>query len=132
MKHRSILIVLALIAGIVLSACGGAGPLAVKNVTLSKTEGGAAVTAFSSTDRIFCANIELNRIETGLTVKVVWLAVDTTAGQNIEVAQKEFTGLLVNVVNATVEMPRDWPIGKYKLEIYLNGSLANTVEFPVN
>jgi hypothetical protein len=132
MQRRSIMIVLAMIVSIVLSACGGAGPLAVQSVTLSKTEGGAAVTAFSSTDRTFYATIELNRIETGLTAKVIWLAVDTTAGQNIEVAQKEFTSLLVNVINANIEMPRDWPIGKYKLDIYLNGSLAKTVEFPVN
>lgn len=124
--------VLGIIVCVLLSACsGGSDPLAVRKVTLSRTESGEAVASFSPTDRILYAAIELNRIETGLTGKTVWMAVDTTGGQNIEIAQKEFSGLAVNTINAQVELPRDWPTGKYKLDIYLNGALAKTVEFPV-
>lgn len=119
-----------IIACAVLSACSG-GPLAVQKVTLSRTEGGEAVTSFSPTDRTFHAAIELNRIETGLTAKTVWTAVETTGGQNVEIAQKEFSGLAVNIIKAQVELPRDWPAGKYKLDIYLNGTIAKTVEFNV-
>ncbi|HZY45873.1 MAG TPA: hypothetical protein VFF70_14125 [Anaerolineae bacterium] len=89
------------------------------------------MTTFSPADHIIYAAIELSRIETGLTAKVVWTAVDTSAGQNIEVAQKEFTSLAVNVIQAQVELPQDWPTGKYKLDVYLNGTLAKTVEFTV-
>jgi len=123
-------VVLGIIVCVFLSACGG-GPLAVQKVTLSRTESGEAVTSFSPTDHIFYAVIELNRIETGLTAKTVWTAVDTTGGQTVEIAQKEFSGLVVNTIKAQVELPRDWPTGKYKLDIYLNGTIAKTVEFTV-
>ena len=62
---------------------------------------------------------------------MVWTAVDTDAGQDIEVASKEFTSLAANIINAQVALPQDWPAGSYKLDIYLNGTLANTTEFAI-
>jgi ABC-type glycerol-3-phosphate transport system substrate-binding protein len=123
---------LVLTAAVLLAACSGAaGPLAVQKVTFSTTEGGEAVTSFKPTDRIFYANVELNRIETGLKVKTVWTAVETSQGANVEVAQKEFSSLVANLIKAQVELPNDWPTGKYKLDIYLNGTLAKSAEFSV-
>ena len=103
----------------------------MQKVTLSTSEGGSAVTAFKPTDHIFYAAIELNRVDAGLTAKTVWTAVDTTDGQNVEIAQKEFSSLAANLIKAQVELPRDWPLGKYKLDVSLNGTLAKTVEFTV-
>ena len=123
--------VLLVFVGAFLAACGASGPLAVQKVTLSTSEGGSAVTAFKPTDHIFYAAIELNRVDAGLTAKTVWTAVDTTDGQNVEIAQKEFSSLAANLIKAQVELPRDWPTGKYKLDISLNGTLAKTVEFTV-
>ncbi len=133
MRRFTFLFMAMLVTSLILSACGGgnAGPLAVQSVTLSNTSGGAAATTFSPADHIIYAVVQLNRIETGLTARVVWTAVDTSAGQNIEVASKEFTGLVVNVIQAQVELPQDWPTGKYKLDVYLNGTLANTAEFTI-
>jgi hypothetical protein len=124
-------VVAILAAALALSACGGGGPLAVQSVALSTTEGGTATTTFSPSDYVIHAAIELNRIESGLTAKVVWTAVDTSAGQDIEVAQKEFTGVVANQIKAQVELPNEWPTGTYKLDVYLNGSLAKTVDFTV-
>ena len=62
---------------------------------------------------------------------MVWTAVDTSAGQNVEVAQKEFTGMAVNSIKAQVELPSDWPTGKYRLDIYLNDALGKSVDFTV-
>jgi ABC-type glycerol-3-phosphate transport system substrate-binding protein len=123
---------LVLTAAVVLAACSGASsPLAVQKVTFSTTEGGEAVTSFKPSDRIFYAAIELNRIDTGLKAKIVWTAVETSQGANVEVAQKEFSSLLANNIKAQVELPNDWPTGKYKLDIYLNGTLAKSAEFSV-
>lgn len=131
MRRLSLLVIIVIAATMTLSACGGGGPLAVQSVALAATEGGTPVTAFSASDHVIHAAIELNRIEPGLTAKVVWTAVDTTAGQGIEVAQNEFTSLAANNIKAQVELPNDWPTGTYKLDIYLNGSLAKTVDFTV-
>jgi ABC-type glycerol-3-phosphate transport system substrate-binding protein len=132
MIRISRLFILLVFVGALLAACSGAsGPLAVQKVTLSTSEGGSAVTSFKPTDHIFYAAIELNRVDTGLTAKTVWTAVDTTDGQNVEIAQKEFSSLAANLIKAQVELPRDWPAGKYKLDVSLNGTLAKTVEFTV-
>ncbi|MCU0506757.1 MAG: hypothetical protein MUE82_13540 [Chloroflexi bacterium] len=130
--RRSLLRVVALVAvAVALSACGDSGPLAVKNVTLSTTEGGAATTTFSPSDHVIHAAIELNRIEPGLTARTVWTAVDTEAGQGIEVASNEFSSLAANTIQAKLELPNDWPTGTYKLDVYLNGSLATSVDYSV-
>jgi hypothetical protein len=130
--RRSLLRVVALVAvAVALSACGDSGPLAVKNVALSTTEGGAATTTFSPSDHVIHAAIELNRIEPGLTARTVWTAVDTEAGQGIEVASNEFSSLAANTIQAKLELPNDWPTGTYKLDVYLNGSLATSVDYSV-
>jgi hypothetical protein len=132
MKRFSGLCLCLVLFGFALAAGSfGAAPLTVQSVTFSKTEGGPAVTAFRPTDRIFYAAVKLNRVEAGLKVKTVWSAVDTTAGKDIEIARKEFTGLVLNLIKAQVELPRDWPTGKYKLDIFLNGALGKTAEFLV-
>jgi ABC-type glycerol-3-phosphate transport system substrate-binding protein len=131
MKRFNFLLIAMLAIGLTLSACGGGGPLTVQTVTLSNTSGGAGATTFSPADRTIYAAINLSRLETGLTAKVTWTAVDTSAGQNLEIGSKEFTGLVVNVISAQVELPQDWPTGTYKLDVYLNGALANTTTFTI-
>jgi hypothetical protein len=131
-RHLNVLIVVAAVI-VILAACGGVGggPLAVEEVTMSASEGGPASTTFSPSDHVIYSEIRLNRVETGLTVHLVWTAADTTAGQGIEVATKDFTSLAANTINAQVELPNDWPTGTYTLDIYLNGSLAKTVGYAV-
>jgi hypothetical protein len=75
--------------------------------------------------------VELNRIETGLKVKLVWIAVDAGGEKNFEIDHAEFTSLAVNIVNGQIELPNDWPVGKYRLDIYLNDALAKSVDFAV-
>ena len=58
-------------------------------------------------------------------------AVDTTAGKDLQIAEKDFSSLVANRIDASVELPRDWPKGSYKLDIYLSGTLAKTVDFTV-
>ena len=64
-------------------------------------------------------------------MKLVWVAVDTSGGQNIDIAESEFTALAANIINGEVELPDDWPVGAYRLDIYLNDEVAKSVEFVV-
>jgi hypothetical protein len=135
MKRLLCLFCLLVIWGAV--ACGGGSsePLAVQTVTLHRDDGagkpGDKVDSFTPKDHIFHAKIQLNRIESGLKAKLVWIAVDTTEGKNVEVAQTEFSSLAVNQIDGKVELPNDWPAGKYRLDIYLNDKVAKSVEFSV-
>ncbi len=134
---KKILLFVGLLCLLLLSACGGSDePLKIDSVTLNKDDGsgnaGEAVTSFSPTDHVFYTVVTLNRIETGLKVKLSWIAVDAD-GQtpNTVIIEKEFTGLAVNVITGNVSLPNDWPTGKYRLDIYLNDSLAKSVDFTV-
>lgn len=134
MKKTQLLILL-LLVGLLASACGSSEPVSIESVVLSRDDGsgdpGETVTAFAPEDHIFHATIQLNRIETGLKVKLVWVAVDAGGQQNTNIDESEFTGLAVNTINGEIELPRDWPTGTYRLDIYLNDELKQSVNFKV-
>lgn len=135
MKKALFLALIALVS-LLASACGSSEPVAIESVTLSRDDGsgspGETVTAFSPSDRVFHATIQLNRIETGLKVKLAWIAVDAGGAQNELIDESEFTGLAVNTINGQIELPQDWPTGKYRLDIFLNDELKRSVDFTVD
>jgi hypothetical protein len=117
-------------------ACSGSSePIAVQKITLQRDDGagkaGDTVTSFKAADHIFHVSVDLNRIDTGLKVKLVWVAVDTSQGKDVKVAETEFTALAANKVDGKVELPSDWPTGKYRLDVYLNDKVAKSQEFMV-
>jgi hypothetical protein len=130
------LLFLLLVTLAALTACSGSSePVKIDSVTLARDDGngnaGEAVTSFKPTDHIFHATVKLNRIETGLKVKLSWIAVDAGGTKDTEIDHAEFTSLAANVINGKIELPNDWPTGKYRLDIYLNDKLAQSVDFTV-
>ena len=126
----------ALFCLLLLAACGGAsGPVKIQSVTLARDDGsgnsGETVTDFKPTDHTFYANITLDRFDTNLKVKVTWVAVDAGGTTNHEIDSSEFTALVANTVNAKLSLPNDWPTGKYRVDIYLNDALQQSVSFNV-
>jgi hypothetical protein len=119
------------------AACGGGenGAVQVTGVTLARDDGqggpGETVTFFEPTDRRFHAEVKLNRVKTGLTGKLVWLAVDAGGQQDTVIAEADLSSLVANTINGQVELPQDWPLGRYRLEVYLDGELAHSHEFQV-
>ena len=121
---------------ILLAACSGSsGPVKIQSITLARDDGsgnaGETVTNFSPTDHTFYATITLDHIETGLKVKLTWVAVDANGVTNQTIDSSEFTSLAANVVNGKLSLPHDWPTGKYRLDVYLNDSLQQSVNFNV-
>ncbi|HEX5414879.1 MAG TPA: hypothetical protein VFZ25_04375 [Chloroflexota bacterium] len=131
-------IALILLATSVLSACGGpAGPLGVDSVTLMRDDGsghaGDTVTDFKPTDHKLYAEAKLNQSTSGVSAKAIWLAVDTTAGKNITIAQVDLGTLEgATTLNTNLSVPRDLPVGKYQVDFYLNGKVAKSAMFNVN
>jgi hypothetical protein len=86
-------------------------------------------TSFMPTQNIylfFNLNDPLNRN----IVKIVWIAVDVAGYQpNIILDRSENK---ITTPSFTMRTNREtWEIGKYKIELYLNGSLDETIEFEV-
>jgi hypothetical protein len=51
--------------------------------------------------------------------------------RNYKIAEKTFTlhRAVDTMVNAILRLPRKWPVGPYKVVLYLNGRVARTIEF---
>ena len=119
-----------------LVACGGgsSAPVAVETITFMRDEGGkpgATVTSFKASDRVFHAQAKLNQTTTGFNGKVVWVAVETEAGDGITVAETKLSGLAANTLSSNVELPNDWPVGKYRVDFYQGDTLLKSGDFTV-
>lgn len=134
---KRVLFVLLVATAVLLAACGGEGgeisfsTANIQNPVLAKDEAGAdTTTVFEQEDTIYVL-ADLNNAPDETTVRAVFTAVDAE-GQppNTEIESAELsTGsgeLTFNLAPAGV-----WPNGDYKVDLYLNGELDQTLTYRV-
>ena len=94
---------------------------------------GEAVMSFVPSDRtIFCV-IEFNKALAGTRVRFVWKTVEIDGSRNEEIKTVDYTTQpLEDKVQGNLTLPRDWPSGTYKVDIYVNGTFAKTVNYRVS
>lgn len=82
-------------------------------------------------DDVFYSIVEVANAPDDTVTKAMWYAVDAEGvDPNYFIAEAEFEGggeLTFDLVNNDML----WPVGKYKVEIYLNDKLEKTLEFSV-
>ena len=132
-KFSISLAVLALLASTL--ACAVGGELSLTNARMSTDSDGKNVTTtFSPTD-VFYVVADLANAPTGTKVDAKWIAVDIPGEQansvftetNYVTDTDNFSGIVY------FELSNDsgWPAGSYKVELYLNGALAQSLDFTV-
>jgi hypothetical protein len=91
-------------------------------------------TVFSSdSPKIVCV-FKVEGASIGATTKAVWIAEDVgnKAPPNYKVAEKSLALPFLNYGSFSLSKPNSgWPVGSYRLEIYLGSTLAKTVKFTV-
>jgi hypothetical protein len=93
-------------------------------------DGNNRVTTFPQ-DAVFYAFVDLKNAPEDTTLKAVWIAVDVEGVEpNFVINETEFTSGS-NVVTFNLSNNNLWPVGKYRVEIYLNGTLDKTLDFEV-
>ncbi len=113
------------------------GDVTITSVLLKRDDGSGAagdtVEKFVATDRkqYFEATTS-STLGPGTKVRWVFTAVDTTAGKDIKVQEVTVDVLLGNSLTANVSLPNDWPTGKYRADIYINDTLAKSVDYTVD
>ena len=79
--------------------------------------------------------VTLKNAPSDTKVKAVWTAVDVgdAAPSNTEIDESEFTTDGSGNVHFTLSLPSSgiWPLGKYKVDVYLDGKLDKTLEYAV-
>jgi hypothetical protein len=118
------------------SASVASDKVMISKVTMYRDNGSGEpddeVTVFKPADRVMHFLAEASGLKTGQNVKLVFTAVDTTAGRNMSVAEAETGKLLVaNQITGKVSLDRDWPVGSYKMDIYVDGSLIYAWNYAV-
>ena len=132
MKTRVRLFLLVLLSTL-LFACT-AKPMLSNLRTALDQDGKDPVSSFSPSDTIF-AVADLNKAPTGTTVVVKWIAVEVEGldpdmmfqEQTMEVPEDNYTSSIF----FQVSVAEAWPTGKYKVEMYLNGTLSQTVDYTI-
>jgi archaellum component FlaG (FlaF/FlaG flagellin family) len=93
-------------------------------------DGNNRVTTFSQ-DAVFYAFADLKNAPEDTTLKAVWIAVDAEGvDPNFVINETEFTSGS-NIITFNLSNNNLWPVGKYRVEIYLNGKLDKTLDFEV-
>ena len=97
-------------------------------------DGNNVTTTFAPTD-IFYAVADLANAPQGTKVDAKWTAVnaaDTEPNlefqtQTLDITEESFSG----TIYFQLSNDEGWPTGQYKVDLYLNGTLAQTAEFSV-
>jgi len=88
---------------------------------------------FAPGERTVYCIVELNQATSGTVVRFVWKTVQIADSQNEMMKTVDYTTKAgESVVHGYLTLPRDWPRGTYKTEVYLNNKLAKTVNWSVD
>jgi hypothetical protein len=119
-----------------LTACSSSrGELGLSNLRMAFDEYGEDVTTTFSPSDVINAVVDLENVPQQTEVVAKWIAVDVEGEepdllfqeQSLEVDEDDFSGtIFFQLTN-----DGDWPTGMYKVELYLDGVLSQSVEFNV-
>ncbi len=139
MKIRSFLVPLSLLLflALTIAACELSVSTAnIKSATLAKdyVEGKAvnSTTVFAPEDGVFHLVVEVANAPDDTTVKAAWHLVEAEGYEPSLIDEATMTlESGQDVVDFTLSAGQLWPVGKYKVELYLNDKLDRTLEFQV-
>jgi hypothetical protein len=129
-------IVAVLMAVAVLSAaalaCGGSLTTAnIKDAYMSTDVDGTNKTTAYAPDAIFYAQVDLANAPDDTKLKAVWFAVKAEGVEaNYQIEETEFTSG-DGLVHFQLSKDSAWPAGQYKVDLYMNDTLAKTLTFDV-
>lgn len=94
---------------------------------------GPQVQSFRASDRNKHFSVMVNTpLPTGTNAKWIFTAVDTRHGQNMAISEVEYrVNDEVDTLSSNLELPRDWPPGKYKAELFINGTFWYRIDYQV-
>jgi hypothetical protein len=116
-------------------AASQAPPIHILTAFMAKDDNGKAgevTTAYSPGDRRFHCVINLSNGKDETKVKFVWKKVDVEGSRDVEIYSTDYiTKPHENRVQAHLDPPRNWPAGRYKVEVYIKGVREKTIGYTV-
>ena len=122
------------LCGLLLATSAFAAPH-VEGLIVSDSDDGDAMESFPPTIPKIFAHGGLADVANGAKIVASWIAVDTNgkAPPNYKIDSVEFTaGMITNIVTTNVSKPNNgWPIGKYRVEMTIDGMPAGSAKFEI-
>jgi hypothetical protein len=105
----------------------------ITNARLTSDKDGAKeVTSFAPADQYFYCYFKLNNAPDDTVVKGTWTLVSADGySDNSEIDSAEVTGSDNTYYFSLSRSTDAWPVGKYKIDLYINGNLVQTIDFEV-
>jgi len=109
---------------------------AITEVHMTRDNGngapGAETDTFAPADHTIHCVATLKKAKSGTQMRLAWWAVDVENTQNKKLQEINYTTkTFENIINGHLTYPQDWPKGKYKVQVYVNGDLDKTAFYTV-
>lgn len=114
----------------------------IKQVHMAKDNGkggpGEEADTFGPTDNIIHCVVELAEPNPGAKIRYSWWVVEAQGEKNEKIQNEKIEDFEYTmkpderIVHGHLTMPDDWPPGKYKVDVYVNGNLEQSVEYNVS
>lgn len=109
---------------------------AIKEIHMAKDDGNGApgdeTESFAASDKTVHCVATLKQAKAGTQMKFSWWIVDADGSKNQKIKEIDYsTKPLENIVHGHLTLPSNWPIGKYKCQVYVNGDLDKTIHYTV-
>ena len=110
---------------------------AIKELHMAKDDGkgdpGDETTVFGPGDRTIHCVVKLAEAKSGTKMKFSWFIVDAEGAKNEKIRDIDYTTrALDSIVHGHLTLPQDWPSGKYRVDVFVNGNLEKSVQYSVN
>lgn len=110
--------------------------VAIDEIHMAKDDGdgkpGTETETFDPDDRTIHCVTKLKSAQSGTQMRFVWWIVDADGTENKKLKEIEYTTRAVeDVVHGHLTYSKDWPSGKYKVQVYVNGDLDKTAFYSV-
>lgn len=93
---------------------------------------GDEVKSFKAADHKQYFDVQLSDfLKTGSVVKWVFTAVDTSAGKDITITEVNTKVVVGNHLTANLSLDKDFPTGKYKADISIDGKPLGSLDYTV-
>ena len=104
----------------------------ISDAYLTYNSDGSGRTSTFTNDQTFYCVVEVENAPDDTTLKAVWTALDVEGIEpNLLISEFELTTESENEFTFNLENDQLWPAGTYKVDIYLDGTLEETLEFSV-
>ncbi len=134
------LLIIGLMAGVGLVALTlfilNSGPTSISQAVLARDfQNDAAVgsgTVFRPGDNPLHCVVELKNVSAGTKIRVVWTVLEAGEQQNLKLFEREIVaGTNQTKIDAFLTLNQPWPVGSYKVDLYLEGKLDRTLPFKI-